>query len=522
MAKKKGGDQKTKSGSSRVPSQADGTNGKVMRLFDLIETIREELDQKFVSQGQYEVLPCAQEVFIQLDALLNSLSNVNTKSSQENLYGLLGKVISICRRLIQSDEKIADLDERLSQLSDEAIQIKAQSEVSNEAESFFATLTEFLQLFFEEFKALVEEYTEITSSVEERQNELEQRSEAIHEEISAILAGAESEDIKSYLFHARSRVIAFSRQSQALSASPVTDSGIKELDSSFETIERDHQLVLPVANSIRELMDKISEHKDNIESLKFEKAVEIKKRISQVRDEINKKLSIFTDLGKESLFWGSVYGLHEIFDYIPTDLLVYRVENDTFTALLEDLQKYLDKYSLGFDAFQKIKDSNSLKEVVAKKRTASKRKVIPSSKTLAISIGKNSPQKIDLVICALWAFVRAQLKKNPNDRRNGDYGRMPRVVARLLNETGQITDEVQIYLRENMIDILLGKGLISINKRMNPKNKVVQEFMILTDSGRAYGQQLETEYTALMDEIVRIRVEERQSYEKILKVRKKR
>ncbi|NQT50330.1 hypothetical protein HQ571_06580 [Candidatus Kuenenbacteria bacterium] len=496
-----------KGGRSKIVVHDDAHGGKLLQLSVLVDTLGNLFQGSFVEKEQYASLRETKNVFQLFKAFLRTLSDVNEDQAKETMFRFLGAIIKMARQASIQDKTIESLELRNEALSEAVLRKDSTEKIKSSASELMDALVEHLSLCHMEFQDLMKEYQELVESLQEDKEQVESELDQFEVLLLSFLDGQKTDSLKAALFFPSSHLSEFEAKLDDFQRSKRTDEQKKELSDQWTTLEKNSRWISELEQKLVQTISKVSRHLRNIEMVKDKRGDAIKKQLLELQQEIRKIEVVFKTLSKEALFWGCVYGLHEVVQYTPTDLLALRVDTEERNLPGEELTRYLEKH---------IRVEQALQACVSESTPG----VLETEQVQETTSSANRVKQItDMTLCVLWGFINDFLEKAEAEgktvQRKGDYGRMPRVVAKLLEQTEHITKREKKIVTETAIKTLAAEGMLLLKPRMAPTRKyksgeksyTEQIYVVLTDAGRTKGQELLLSHQEMMTAVLKRQAE---------------
>lgn len=503
MAKEKNGKtvrRRTKHGHSRITVTEDAADGNLFALFQLISQLYSSVQRDLLERFDEHEFPWAVELGEALKEFLRNVKEVNESESLDSFKMLIGKIIKISRIVKEREEQIESLEATLAQAVSSQAQTITKEELSGKADQFIRSLIDHLESLQEEFEQHMEEYTDFADDFDKEQ----QKIEAELLELKQLMA---ENYIGEAIFRAEGNLIVLEQELSDIEI--VTEQAKNQISEFLKAVMADHQSIFEILKKIQNIKKRIRDHNDLIDYSKDEQGNQALIEINKMKQRIKQILQLFVQLGKESYFWGLVPGLSDILKFNPVDFVHYQVH------LNDNLHE--DKILSYFQQFDTIR--NQAEQVLSQNvenADDSDKKVEDNFQKIHKDLEENEKEQdslAEMFIAALWSFISDRIKKAEAEGkkcpRRGDYGKLPRTVAKLLINTGYADRSEWDYIQQDLVVLLKAKGLIVIKSRKGHttdyksgfRKKVMRDYVLLTEKGREFASQISGKYTELMEKV---------------------
>ena len=449
---------RSKGGMRAISIKGDGVGGNLMQLSGLVDELRILVEERFLGANQYEGIEGAQEIFQRTIDLFSAIHKVDEDQSQTALNQLFGQLIKVMRESQLTRARVEELDQRLNDLAVERLRESSVETVKSGAVEFMDALVEQLGYYHKEFTSLVEKYGEACRSLEKEKRAIEEAVIGVENEAQKAAELRGEDNLRAALFFASSRQIAFGKRLEELKDKRATEESNEELKKSRQHILLDKNWIKILRDQVEALKKRISDHEKNIGQAERSNSGEIKRQIIFIKSEIEVIRNTFKMVGKEDLFWGCAFGLHEVVDFTPINMLVYRIELGDQALFGFSFDEYLLKeveVNKNYEHYLRLPCGHEVElapvSPLANGAEGSfdnddEEDEVDQPETEAATtepLGKRDEVLVDLCLVVLWGLVDDYRKKTSipeNDLiRGGDFGRMPMKVATLLLMAGVIT-----------------------------------------------------------------------------------
>jgi hypothetical protein len=508
---------RSKGGMRNIPTKGDGVGGNLMQLSGLVDELRSLVEERFLGANQYEAIEGAQEIFQRTIDLFSAIHKVDEEESHDALNQFLGQLIKVMRDSQLTRVRVEELDRRLNDLAVERLRESSVEIVKSGAAEFMDALVEHLGYYHREFISLVEKYGEACQTFEKEKRAIEETVAVIETEAQKAAEDRGEDNLRAAFFFASSRQVAFVKKLEELKDKRATEESKEELKKLRQHILRDKNWVKALRDKVEAMKKRISDHEKNIGLAERSSSGEIKRQIIFIKSEIEVIRNTFKMVGKEELFWGCAFGLHEVVDFTPVNMLVYRIELGDRSLFGFNFDEYLSKESKLNQDYEECLQLPCGHEVelapvspLANGAECSfdnddEEDEVDQPETEAATtelLGKRDEELADLCLCVLWGLVADFIRKaqlaNKQLIRGGDFGRMPRKVAKLLCLVGAISKDEKEKITKQLPKIMEGRGLVRIQLRKTIGKQyktgescsVEKPWLFLTDVGRERGHEL--------------------------------
>ncbi|MEK7512249.1 MAG: hypothetical protein AAB575_04545 [Patescibacteria group bacterium] len=503
---------KSKGGMRNIPAKGDGVGGKLMQLSGLIDELKSFVEERFLGANQYESIEGAQDVFQRAIDLFSAIHKVDEDEAYDALNQFFGQLISVMRESQLTKVRVDELDQRLNDLAAEKLRASSAATVKSGATEFMDALVEHLGYYHNEFTKLVKRYGEACLAFEKEKQEIDEDALVIELEAQRAAENRGEDNLRTALFFASTRQVALEKELEILRDKRVTLDSKDELRRLWQRCDQDKAWIKTLRDKVEALKKRILEHDKKINLADRSGSGETKRQIIFIKEEIEKIRCAFKMVNKEDLFWGCVFGLHEIVEFAPVNVLVYGIELNDRSLFGFSSEEYLSKESalkqdyekhLQLPVCQEVEVFNTspvenLPDEDDDDESNQLEPVMPGEEAL----GERGEELINLCLCVLWGLVDDFIKKaqlaSKQLIRGGDFGRMPRKVAKLLFLTGAISRDEKEKITKQLPKIMEDRGLVRIQlrKAIGKKYKtgescsVEKPWLFLTEAGRERGREL--------------------------------
>ncbi|HCC22563.1 TPA: hypothetical protein DF272_00035 [Candidatus Falkowbacteria bacterium] len=445
----------------------------------------EFIDEQFSGSDRFEDIPRVQGFVSILREMLAAFGRTKSDHLERLLSNVVSYVIDLGREITRLTEQLAELNRQADNLAAKSVQTESARIARGNADRFIKDICEYLTFCVMECQTLTKEYESHTDHFEQKMSELQEKIEGVIHDLS-------SEDIDNQIFHVQGLIMAFEKslpgprqaltsdQKQSL-ASRLADIGV-QVDHFRVNVE-----------NISEILSSIQTHQAQIISLNIGRASELRSKIKLMQDQIAQIKNTFVAGGHEPYFWGLTYGLQDAYQYKPVDLQLYRVELPQGSGLdLVKVQEELTQIVTDFDRVKKVIELvlTETEKKVSSDAAAPVADRAPRPSALPVIIPENDlppnpfvgdrfDQLSELYLCFLWAFIQRNIKRAQDKMkpvgRGGDWGKAPKLIARVLHQAGAITEaEIPVIVsgvtrrlsESGMIDIRTTKRVDSTSGRI--------------------------------------------------------
>jgi len=508
---------RSKGGMRNIPTKGDGVGGNLMQLSGLVDELRSLVEERFLGVNQYEDIEGAQEIFQRTIDLFSAIHAVDEDQSQEALNQLFGQLIKVMRDSQLTRVRVEELDLRLNDLAVERLRESSVETVKSGAAEFMDALVEHLGYYHKEFTSLVGKYGEACQALEKEKKTIEETVSGIEIEAQKAAEDRGEDNLRAAFFFASSRQVAFVKKLEALKDKRATEESKEELKKLRQHILRDKNWVKALRDKVEAMKKRISDHEKNIGLAERSSSGEIKRQIIFIKSEIEVIRNTFKMVGKEDLFWGCAFGLHEVVDFTPINMLVYRIELGDQSLFGFSFDEYLLKeveVNKNYEHYLRLPCGHEVElapvSPLANGAEGSfdnddEEDEVDQPETEAATtepLGKRGEELIDFCLAVLWGRVNDYIKKTNISEKDliqgGDFGRMPKKVAKSLYAIGLIDKNEKALVAEQLPRIMVARGYVKISLR---KALVInhetggsdfedRDCLFLTEIGRARGVEL--------------------------------
>jgi hypothetical protein len=532
---------KSRGGMRNIPIKGDGVGGNILALAELVDVLKEAFETRILNSSRYRDFDGFSEISARFSELVERIKAVESDEAQTALQTFWGEVVNLLRQRDDQAAKVSELDAALQAASEKNLRSESQKDALSKADEFMAAVTERLADYHRRLADLIKRYQSLCAELEEKRRAVESEKEKMENGIEAALAEIHLPAMPAALHYANSRCVALERMT---ANKPLDEKTKAEIKMKAAEIEKDFRWFASVKRRISEFQSYVDGLSETIDVYRSVEGTEIQKNINDIKVAIRSLHSTFEMVGQSETFWGCVYGLHEIFDYVPPDLLIYQFNWESSSLPIAEIDKYISSY-------QRIRQM--AEACLAGREIAGTAPAAPAEEseendgagdeeggldedetdepealTVPISPAARSGDRAEelgkMVLCVLWAFIEKNIRNAQQSgkvlARGGDFGRTTKVITKLLFLTGYI-ERVEISkVREATVSSLETRGLVKVSRKMAPtKNYLTgtsgqneKTVVYLTNPGRAEVVRVCDSYRPMMTAVVQKQEEREAQY----------
>ncbi|MBI5077004.1 hypothetical protein HZB94_01305 [Candidatus Falkowbacteria bacterium] len=559
------GRDKSRGGMRNVPLKGDSVGGNILELCALVDELIETFETRVASCGRYVDFSGFPKLCSKFSGLLAPIKAVDSAEAQTALQTFWGEVAAVFRGRDEQAEKVLELDGQLQTLSEERVRGESRELAQSKAEEFMKAMTTHLSDYHRRLDDLIKRYKALCVELENKKKEVSKAHDTLEEQIETALSEIEMPALPTALHYANSRCVAVERLIASAAASP---SFKEELKIKAAEIEKDLQWMNGVKQKIARFFAQVDELRETINVYREAEGIEIQKSINDIKTGIRVLFAAFEAVGQGATFWGCVYGLHEVFDYAPPDLLIYCFAQEGESLPIEEIEKCRENLKrvqqLSAECAnrphdeaprgeaQRTTDVLTAPEIGG--RVFAEAAPAVGEVNLGLSAGpietsddddtdepgeatvRREPQKpiastgdrqediARMVLCVLWSFIEKNIQQAQQAGktlvRGGDFGRTTKVVSKLLFLTGWVQSAEKKLISDSVVPSLAERGLVKVSTSMAPtKNyrtgelgQTEQTKLFLTNIGRLEVVKICDSHRAMMNEVLRKQEEREAAY----------
>jgi len=499
---------KTPGGLSNIPAAQDGANGSILEIANIISALGDLIQLQVLDKPRYDDLEQTTSVATSLQELLSYINRVDQEEANSILMKIIGEMTTLeinIQRLTKRNKELEEADDK-SWLK--TSQTWAANELANEAEEHIIKLAEYIQDLYDRFEEKEGEYANLA-------NEVKKEKEECENEVNRLKHFFEDQEIDIRIFTAGGNLHSLKKTVSKIKR--ITRQTQQDIAASLETVANDYQFLDKIYKDIKRLKVGIKELNDKIEIYRTEEANKLRQDIEKMKQQVQRIRIVFQITENESYFWGLVPGIEEMVNYKPLDLLVYQLRYNPEDFLEKELEEYIEmfeKVKMEADDILRQKCEEEIKKEEKKRKAAQAASAEPEPDTITeIEFDEPTSEKrtrrdelIEMFMATLWAFIqekinKAQLTGKNLGKRQGDFGKKPKVVVNLLSYTGYIKENTEKeYAQNELVKILIHKGLIEFRKDIS-EEEYGEGKAFVTDSGRTFCKRLIYRYAELMQQV---------------------
>jgi len=500
---------KTPGGTSTIPAAKDSANGSILGIANIISNLGYSIELQVLNKPRYDDLGQTTSIAQKLQDLFQYINRVD----EDEANAILMKIIGILTNLEISNQTLTKKNKELEEADDKSwlttSQTWAANELANEAEEHMAKLTEYTQDLYDRFEEKEGEYANLA-------NEVKKEKEKCQDEIKRLKHFFEDQEIDIRIFTATGNLRNLKKTVSSISR--ITRQTQQDIATSLETVANDYQFLVKIYEDVKKIKAGIQELNDKIEIYRTAEANTLRQDIEKMKQQVQRIKIVFQITDHEAYFWGLVPGIEDMVNYKPLDLLVYQLRFNPEESLEKELEEYIklfDKVKMEADDILRQKCEEEIKkEEEERQKTAQviplnpEQNSIPEQRPVEATSEKRTRRDdlIEMFMATLWAFIqekinKAQLTGKNLGKRQGDFGKKPKVVANLLFYTEYIKEDTEReYAQNELVKILIHKGLIEFRKDIS-EEEYGEAKAFVTNSGRAFCQRLMHRYAELMQRV---------------------
>lgn len=534
---------KSRGGIRNIPLKGDGVGGNILALCGLIDELKEAFETRVANSARYLGFDGFSVLCSRFSELLEKIKIVESDEAQTALQTFWGEVANLFRQRDEQAARAVELDAALQVASEEKVRAESKEDALSRADEFMAAVTERLADYHRRLTDLIKRYKALCAELEEKKKVVEKEKDLLEDCVEAALAEIHLLAMPAALHYANSRCIALERM---VVGRPTDDKSKPEIKVKCEEIEKDFRWFVAIRQKVSEFQADVDGLSETIQIYREVEGLEIQKNINDIKMAVRSLHSTFEMVGQSAAFWGCVYGLHEVFDYAPPDLLVYRFNWESGSLPIAEIDKYIANYQrlrqlaacfiasetkespldtasesdegsagendcLDEDESDELTEPSLVSEPVLRKSSA-------RADGRAEELGK-------MVLCVLWAFVEKNIQQAQQTgktlTRAGDFGRTVKVVVKLLYLVGWIQPAERKIVSGQVVDSLAERGLVRavVLKNAPTKNYLTSEVsraeqvkLYLTNSGRIEVVRICDSHRAMIDAVLRKQEEREAAY----------
>jgi hypothetical protein len=485
-------------GKSQVVNQLCGS----CVALDVFRSLGEDLQARILSRFEADDFPQTVEL---ATALIDMFESREPGPLLNAIHRLLDYERSCCQRQRAMDSLQAQVDE----MSVEHLRLVAMAEVQGDSGNFIAQLVNRLTNLYEEFKILTDEYSDLLG-------DLEEEKQTILDDGAVLSAELMAESFAERFMTASSQVIM-----------------VRSGRLAFAVMAESHPFFEQIYNQAAAIRQRADQLNVKIDRLGSAYGSDFRRRMAEVRQNIQNIKAAFIAAKSESFFYGLVFGLHEIEEFSPMDLGIYRIHD----ALVDFDWNRLENYMFDYLALleNEVKKAKDVPAPVVSEKARKKNEEIKDSKsdapTTAVTKNVHNLPDVELeemYLAAVFCFViekyaRYLAEGKPHDKafaRANQFGKKQALVARLLSETGYVNDADRSRLTRVIAPRLVEQGLIVVSEFLYPGHRSRSgsgemdktNKIYLTEKGFVSGQALNAKYMEMMTAVFKYDAQRREDF----------